>query len=47
MQKKKYEIVMRQLIEEKDSNIVFQTFCILEYNKNTYKIGTYKIVPKN
>ena len=36
---------MKQLKEEKDPNIVFQAFCILEdNNKDTYKIGTYKIV---
>ena len=44
---KKYEIVKKQLKEEKDANIVFQAFCILEDNKDTYKIGSYKIVPKN
>ena len=46
--KEKYEIVKKQLKEEKDLNIVFQAFCILEdnNNKDTYKIGSYKIVPK-
>ena len=45
--KEKYEIVKKQLKEEKDANIVFQAFCILEdNNKDTYKIWSYKIVPK-
>ena len=45
--KEKYEIVKKQLKEEKDLNIVFKAFCILEdNNKDTYKIGSYKIVPK-
>ena len=45
--KEKYEIVKKQLKEEKDPNIVFQAFCILEdNNKGTYKIGSYKTVPK-
>ena len=44
--KEKYEIVKKQLKEEKDPNIVFQAFCILEDNKGRYKIGSYKIVPK-
>ena len=43
--KEKYEIIKKQLKEKKDPNIVFQTFWILKYNnKNTYKIGSYKIV---
>ena len=45
--KEKYEVVKKQLREEKDPNIVFQAFCILEDgNKNTYKIGSYKIFSK-
>ena len=45
--KEKYEIVKKQLKDEKDHNIVFQVFCILENNnESTYKIGSYKIVPK-
>ena len=41
--KEKYEIVKKQLKEEKDPNIVFQAFWILEdNNKDTYKIGSYK-----
>ena len=45
--KEKYEIVKKQLKEEKDPNIVFQAFCISkDNNKDTYKIGSYKIVPK-
>ena len=37
--KKKYEIVKKQLEEEKDTNIVLQIICILEdTNKHTYKI---------
>ena len=43
----KNEIVKKQLKEEKDPNIAFQVFCILEDNKSTYKIGSYKIFPKN
>ena len=45
--KEKYEIIKKQLKEEKYPNIVFQAFCILEDNNCTYKIGSYKIVPKN
>ena len=44
--KEKYEIVKKQSKEEKDTNIVFQAFCILEDNKITYKIRSYKIFPK-
>ena len=41
--KEKYEIVKKQLKEEKDSNIVFQIFYILkDNNKNTYKFGSMK-----
>ena len=45
--KEKCEIAKKQLKEDKYPNIVFQAFCILEDNKSTYKIGSYKIVPKN
>ena len=34
--KEKYEIFKKQLKEEKDPNIVFQTFCILEDNNKKY-----------
>ena len=46
--KEKYEIVRKESKEDKDPNIVFQTLFILEdNNKDTYKIGSYKIVLKN
>ena len=41
--KENFEIVKKQLKEEKDPNIVLRTFCILkDDNKSTYKIKSYK-----
>ena len=45
--KEKYEIVKKQLKEEKDPNIVFQEFCIFKKIKAHIKLDHIKYFPKN
>ena len=44
--KEKYEIVKKQLKEEKDPNIVFQAFCIFKKIKAHIKLDHIQYFPK-